>query len=53
MRLADNVDSHKISDEFEFRPDRNIDFRVTCPLVAKTIFYLVRSSNCLVLIETL
>ena len=31
MRLADY--RHKISNEFEFLPDRNIDFRVTCSLV--------------------
>ena len=30
MKLADNMDMHKISDEFEFRPDQTIDFGVTC-----------------------
>ena len=48
MRLSDN---HKISDEFEFRLDRNIDFGITCPLVPKSaIFDLVQSIACLVLI---
>ena len=47
MKLADNMDRHKISDEFEFPPDRTIDFGVTCPFVPKTlIFTLVRSIAC-------
>ena len=33
MKRADNMDKHKISDDFEFLPDRTIDFGVTCPLV--------------------
>ena len=54
MKLAGNMDMHKISDEFEFRPDRTIDFGVTCPLVQKNpIFDLVLSTACLVLIKTL
>ena len=54
MKLADNMDSHKISDEFEFRPDQTIDLGVTCPLVQKKpIFDFVQSIACLVLIETL
>ena len=54
MRLVDNLDTHKISDEFKFRQDRAIDFGVTCPLVPKPpIFNLVQSIACLVLIETL
>ena len=28
MKLADNRDSYKISDKFEFRPDRPFHFRV-------------------------
>ena len=45
---------HKISDEFEFRPDRTTDFGITCHLVQKkNIFDLVRSIACLALIETL
>ena len=44
INFADNQDSHKILDEFEFRPDRNIHFGVTCSWVAKKpIFGLVRS----------
>ena len=31
MKVADNLDRHKISDEFEFRQDRTIHFGVTCP----------------------
>ena len=29
--LAGNKDMHKISDEFEFRPDRTTDYEVSCP----------------------
>ena len=54
MKLADNMDRYTISDEFEFRSDRNIDFEVTCPLVPiKTIFDFVRSIARLLLTETL
>ena len=35
MKCADSMDRHKISYEFEFRPDRTIDFGVTGPLVQK------------------
>ena len=31
VKLAGNQDSHKISDEFEFRLDRISHFGVTCP----------------------
>ena len=31
VKLAGNQDSHKISDEFEFLPDRISHFGVTCP----------------------
>ena len=55
MKLADNMDRYKISDELEFRTDQNIDFGVTCPLMKKkkNIFDLVQSIACLVLVETL
>ena len=57
MKLADNLDRHKISkisDGFEFRPDLTTAVRVTCPLVLKKfIFDLVLSIACLVLIQTL
>ena len=33
--LAGNEDMHKISDEFEFRPDRTTDYRVSCPWASK------------------
>ena len=29
--LAGNEDMHKISDEFEFRPDQTTDYGVSCP----------------------
>ena len=35
LLLAGNEDKHKISDEFEFRPDRTTDYRVSCPWVSK------------------
>ena len=55
MRLVDNLDMYKISDEIEFQPDQNIGFGVTCPSVPKekAIFDFVRSIASLVLIETL
>ena len=31
IKLAGNQEKHKISDEFEFRPDRIRHFGVTCP----------------------
>ena len=31
FKLAGNEDRHKISDEFEFRPDRTTPYRVRCP----------------------
>ena len=33
--LADNEDMHKISDKFEFRPDRTTDYGVSCPWASK------------------
>ena len=33
--LTDNEDMHKISDEFEFRPDRTTDYGVSCPWASK------------------
>ena len=35
--LTDNEDMHKISDEFEFRPDRTTDYGVSCPWASKKI----------------
>ena len=35
MKLTDNLDMHKILDEFEFRPVRAIGFGVPCTLVQK------------------
>ena len=31
FKLAGNEDMHNILDEFEFRPDRTADYRVSCP----------------------
>ena len=39
MKLADKLDRQKILQEFEFPPDWTIEFRVTCPLVAKKKIY--------------
>ena len=36
MKVADNLDRHKISDKFESRQDGAIHFGVTCPWVQKT-----------------
>ena len=33
--LAGNEDMHKISDKFQFRPDRTTDYRVSCPWASK------------------
>ena len=52
MKLADNLDRHKILDEFGFQQDQTIDFGVTRHLVLKSpIFNLIRSIHvaCLVL----
>ena len=35
MKLTDNQDNHKISDEFKIRPNRAFHFGVTCPWVQK------------------
>ena len=43
IKLAGNQDSHKFSDEFEFRPDQTFYLRVTCPWEPKKpIFDLVQ-----------
>ena len=53
MKVADNLDSHNISDKFEFQQDLTAHFGVTCPLVLKKpIFDFAWSITCLVLIET-
>ena len=31
FKLTGNEDMHNILDEFEFRPDRTTDYRVSCP----------------------
>ena len=56
MRLANNLDRHKITKEFNFRPDRTIDFSYL-PFREKSaeqnVFNAVRNIVCLVLTETL
>ena len=39
FKLADNEDMHNILDEFEFRPDRTTDHRVSCPWASKKYPY--------------
>ena len=54
FKLAGNQDSHKMLDEFEFRPDQTFYFGVTCLLVPKSpIIDLVLNIACLVFNETL
>ena len=36
--LADNMDRHQFSNQFDFWPDRTIDIGVTCPLVQKKTY---------------
>ena len=38
---------HKISDEFEFRPDRTTDYGVSCPLGLKISHRLIMGKWCL------
>ena len=37
FKLADNEDMHNILDEFEFWPDRTIDYGVSCPWASEKI----------------
>ena len=54
FKLAGNQDNHKISDEFEFRPDRTMHFGVTFPWVPNNaVFDFVRSIAFLVFIGSL
>ena len=39
FKLAGNKDMHNIMNEFEFRPDRTTDYRVSCPWVSKKYPY--------------
>ena len=43
--LAGNEDMHKISDEFEFRPDQTTDYGVSCPWGLK--HFLIMGKWCL------
>ena len=45
--LAGNEDMHKISDEFEFRPDRTTDYGVSCPWGLKNSHRLIMGKWCL------
>ena len=53
MKLADNMDRHKIPDDFDSRPDRTMTLKLLALKCRKNMFDLVRSIACLVLIETL
>ena len=65
--LAGNEDMHKISDDFEFWPDRNTDYEVSCPWASKkflvdlqwengvsilALSFFIESSSKLLLIRT-
>ena len=39
FKLAGNKDMHNIMNEFEFRPDRTTDYRVSCPWASKKYPY--------------
>ena len=39
FKLAGNKDMHNIMNEFEFRPDRNTDYGVSCPWASKKYPY--------------
>ena len=39
IKVAGNRDRHKISDEFDFRPDQSTHFGVTCPLMTKILHF--------------
>ena len=52
MKLSDNMDKHKISDEVEFQPDLTIDWNYLPFSAENPIFNLILSIACLVLIET-
>ena len=45
--LAGNEDMHKISNEFEFRPDRTPDYRVSRPWASKKFPRLIMGKCCL------
>ena len=46
--LTGNNDMHKISDEFEFRPDRTTDYGVSCPWASKKFSHtLIMGKWCL------
>ena len=54
MKVADNLDRHKILYEFEFRLDHTIHFGVNCPWAPKKpIFDFVRSIACVIFIQSL
>ena len=45
--LAGNEDMHKISDNFEFRPVRTTDYRVSCPWTSKKFPIDIMGKCCL------
>ena len=40
---SDNMDNHKVLDEFEIQPDPTIDCGVSCSLKSEKIFYLLET----------
>ena len=50
--LAGNEDMHKISDEFEFRPDQTTDYGVSCPWGLKIFHRLIMGKWCLMLVHS-
>ena len=54
MKVADNLDRHKISDDFNFLQDHTNHFGVTCPCVPKNpIFNFVLCVCCVIFIQSL
>ena len=47
FKLEGNQDSHKISDEFEFRQDQTLHFGVTCPCQFFHHKVITSQSHCL------
>ena len=39
IKVADNQDGHKSSDEFDFRPDQNTNFGITCPWMMNILHF--------------
>ena len=53
MKIEDNLDSHKISDEFKFRQDRSIHIGLTCFWVPKTPYLTLSGAYHVIFIQSL